>query len=108
MKFGLFFLSEYANMITASALITTLYLGGWQVPGLSHLNLPDFWVSVIQFGSFAVKVVALIVFFILIRWTIPRFRYDQLMKLGWKVMLPLSLLNVLWAGMLILSKVVPN
>ena len=102
MKFGLFFLAEYANMVTASALITTLYLGGWQVPGLSHLGLPDFWVAIIQFGGFAAKVVAMVVFFILIRWTIPRFRYDQLMRLGWKVMLPLSLVNVIITGIVIL------
>jgi NADH-quinone oxidoreductase subunit H len=103
LKFGLFFLSEYINMAVASALIVTLYLGGWQVPGLSHLGFAPLAVSFIQIAAFVVKVVCLIVFFILIRWTLPRFRYDQLMYLGWKVMLPLSVLNVLLTGAVILS-----
>jgi NADH-quinone oxidoreductase subunit H len=105
LKFGLFFLSEYANMVTASALITTLYLGGWQVPYLSSLHLPDLWVSIIQVVAFCLKIVLLIVFFIIVRWTLPRFRYDQLMHLGWKVMLPISIINVLLTGMLILGHV---
>jgi NADH-quinone oxidoreductase subunit H len=103
LKFGLFFLSEYINMAVASALIVTLYLGGWQVPGLSHLGLAPLAVSLIQVAAFVVKVVCLIVFFILVRWTLPRFRYDQLMYLGWKVMLPLSVLNILLTGAVILA-----
>lgn len=95
LKFGAFFLAEYANMITAAGIITTFYLGGWQFPYLETLGLPAFWVSIIQVLSFVVKVVALLFFFIWVRWTIPRFRYDQLMNLGWKVMLPLALLNLL-------------
>src|SRR5579862_8614845 len=103
LKFGLFFLAEYANMVTASALITTLYLGGWQVPRLPHLHLPDLWVSLIQVGAFCLKVFLLICFFIIIRWTLPRFRYDQLMYLGWKIMLPISILNVLLTGLVLLT-----
>ncbi|PIU46069.1 MAG: NADH-quinone oxidoreductase subunit H, partial [Ignavibacteriales bacterium CG07_land_8_20_14_0_80_59_12] len=95
LKFGAFFLAEYANMITAAGIITTFYLGGWQFPYLETFGLPAFWVSIIQVLSFVVKVVALLFFFIWVRWTIPRFRYDQLMNLGWKVMLPLALLNLL-------------
>jgi NADH-quinone oxidoreductase subunit H len=102
MKFGTFFLAEYANMITASALITTLFLGGWQVPYLQSLALPPFWQSILQVIGFIVKVLAVLLFFIWIRWTIPRFRYDQLMNLGWKVMLPLALLNVAITGVGIL------
>ncbi|MBP1649532.1 MAG: nuoH [Bacteroidetes bacterium] len=94
MKFGTFFLAEYANMITSSALIVTLFLGGWQLPYLQSLDLPGLWVSVIQVLTFVVKVVCMLFFFIWIRWTIPRFRYDQLMNLGWKVGLPLGLLNI--------------
>jgi NADH-quinone oxidoreductase subunit H len=97
MKFGTFFLAEYANMITSSALIVTLFLGGWQVP-FAIPGLPAFWVSVAQIMAFAVKTAVVIFFFVWIRWTIPRFRYDQLMNLGWKVMLPLALLNVLLTG----------
>ncbi len=102
LKFGLFFLSEYANMLTASAIITTLYLGGWQVPFIHSFGMSDFWVSVVQVAFFCCKVALLLVFFIVIRWTIPRFRYDQLMNLGWKVMLPLSIANVLVTGLVLL------
>jgi NADH-quinone oxidoreductase subunit H len=98
MKFGTFFLAEYANMITSAALIVTLFLGGWQFPFLQDVGLPPFWTSVIQILTFIVKVCATLFFFIWIRWTIPRFRYDQLMNLGWKVMLPLALLNVVVTG----------
>jgi NADH-quinone oxidoreductase subunit H len=98
MKFGTFFLAEYANMITSSAIITTLFLGGWQFPYLETFGLPPLLVSVIQVLTFVVKVGALLVFYMWVRWTIPRFRYDQLMNLGWKVMLPLALLNVVMTG----------
>lgn len=100
MKFGTFFLAEYANMITSSALIVTLFLGGWQAPGLHLLGLPSFWESIIQILTFSGKVGAVLFFYVWIRWTIPRFRYDQLMNLGWKVMLPLALLNVFITGVL--------
>jgi NADH-quinone oxidoreductase subunit H len=102
LKFGLFFLAEYANMLTASAIITTLYLGGWQVPFIHSFGLSDFWISIVQVLFFCAKVGALILFFIVIRWTLPRFRYDQLMSLGWKVMLPLSIANLLATGLVIL------
>jgi NADH-quinone oxidoreductase subunit H len=103
MKFGTFFLAEYANMITSSAVITTLFLGGWQIPYADLLGLPPFWLSILQILAFVVKVAVLLVFYMWIRWTIPRFRYDQLMNLGWKVMLPLGVLNlVLTAGWLLL------
>lgn len=105
MKFALFFLAEYANVIVASSVITTLYLGGWQFPYLQNLGLPGFWVSIIQVFTFSIKVVIMVIFFIWVRWTIPRFRYDQLMNLGWKVMLPLALVNlVVTAAVLILLK----
>ncbi|HEV8537621.1 MAG TPA: NADH-quinone oxidoreductase subunit NuoH [Bacteroidota bacterium] len=102
LKFGLFFLAEYANMLTASAIITTLYLGGWQVPFASDLGLSDVWVVIIQVFGFFAKVSVLVLFFILIRWTIPRFRYDQLMNLGWKVMLPLSIANLFATGIVLM------
>ena len=98
MKFGTFFLAEYANMITSSALIVTLFLGGWQVPFLSQAGLPSVAVSLIQIAAFVIKVGCVLVFYMWIRWTIPRFRYDQLMNLGWKVMLPMSLLNIAVTG----------
>ncbi len=98
MKFGSFFMAEYANMITSSAVIVTLFLGGWQIPYAETWGLPAFWLSILQVLAFVVKVGAMLVFYMWIRWTIPRFRYDQLMNLGWKVMLPLALLNVVITG----------
>ena len=102
LKFGLFYLSEYANMLTSCAIITTLCLGGWQVPYLDLLGMSDFWLNVIRVMAFCSKVCVLILFFIIIRWTIPRFRYDQLMNLGWKVMLPLTIVNLFVTGIVIL------
>ena len=98
MKFGAFFLAEYANMITSAAVVVTLFLGGWQFPYLETFGLPALWVSLLQVLTFVVKVAAVLFFYMWIRWTIPRFRYDQLMNLGWKVMLPLALLNVVVTG----------
>ncbi|HRE12410.1 MAG TPA: NADH-quinone oxidoreductase subunit NuoH [Ignavibacteria bacterium] len=95
MKFALFFLAEYANMIIASTVIATLYLGGWQVPYLQAMELPPMVTAVIQVLAFCAKVAFLVFFFIWVRWSLPRFRYDQLMNLGWKVMLPLSILNII-------------
>jgi NADH-quinone oxidoreductase subunit H len=102
MKFGAFFLAEYANMITSSALIVTLFLGGWQFPYLGSFGLPAFWASIIQILTFMVKVAAVLFFYMWIRWTIPRFRYDQLMNLGWKIMIPMALLNIAVTGAWIL------
>ncbi len=101
MKFGLFYLAEYANMATSSAVLTTLFLGGYDAPfAKTMLGLQDgTWALVgVQFLTFAAKVGFLLFFFIWVRWTLPRFRYDQLMNLGWKVMLPLALANILVTG----------
>jgi NADH-quinone oxidoreductase subunit H len=94
MKFGLFFIGEYAGIVLVSALITTLFLGGWQGPLLP----PILW--------FLIKTGATIVVFILLRAALPRPRYDQLMAYGWKLMLPLALLNLLVTGavMLVLQR----
>ena len=89
MKWGLFFLGEYANMITISSIAVTLFLGGWNGPWL-----PDS----LKFLWYFAKLGALIFFFMWVRWTFPRLRYDQLMHLGWKVLLPLALLNVVVTG----------
>ncbi|MCH7724624.1 MAG: NADH-quinone oxidoreductase subunit NuoH [Bacteroidetes bacterium] len=102
MKFAGFFLAEYANMIIASALIVTLYLGGWQIPYIELLELPSWLLVILQIGAFIFKLFALLFFFIWVRWSIPRFRYDQLMNLGWKVMFPLSLINIIWVALLIM------
>ena len=102
MKFAGFFLAEYANMAIAAAMIVTLYLGGWQFPYIDQFGFPAEVTIVIQILSFFVKTVAVLFFFIWIRWSIPRFRYDQLMNLGWKVMFPLSLINILWVVAIIM------
>jgi NADH-quinone oxidoreductase subunit H len=99
MKFGAFFLAEYSNMITSSALIVTLFLGGWQLPFLEVFGLSPVWTSIIHVLTFVAKVAAVLLFYIWVRWTIPRFRYDQLMNLGWKVMLPVALLNLVVTGL---------
>ena len=101
-KFALFFLAEYANMITASAVIVTLFLGGWQVPYLERLGWSQAATVLLQILAFCFKVACVLFFFIWVRWSIPRFRYDQLMNLGWKVMLPVALLNLLATGAVLL------
>lgn len=104
MKFALFFLGEYAAMIVGSALIVTLFFGGWSLGfGLDAWAFNTFgdWVGLIHLGAFLTKVVAFILFFILVRWTVPRFRYDQLMKLGWVVFFELALINILIAAVII-------
>jgi NADH-quinone oxidoreductase subunit H len=95
MKFALFFLAEYANMITASAVMSVLFLGGWHVPFLDTFGLDPTLVAIIGVAAFALKIFAFIFFFMWVRWSIPRFRYDQLMNLGWKVLLPLGIVNII-------------
>jgi NADH-quinone oxidoreductase subunit H len=102
MKFAGFFLAEYANMIVASTMIVTLYLGGWQFPYLETFGLSATLFAIISVLTFMVKVAALLFFFIWVRWSLPRFRYDQLMSLGWKVMFPLSLINLVWVAFLVM------
>jgi len=96
MKFALFFMGEYANMIAASAMMVTLFLGGWTLPfaGLDNPH-PSLVVGVIQIGVFLGKILCLMGMFIWVRWMWPRFRYDQLMDLGWRQFLPLSLVNII-------------
>jgi NADH-quinone oxidoreductase subunit H len=101
-KFAGFFLAEYANMAIASAMIVTLYLGGWQVPYIEKLGLGYTLTTIIQIASLFIKIGMLLFFFIWVRWSIPRFRYDQLMSLGWKVMFPLALVNIIWVASLIM------
>jgi NADH-quinone oxidoreductase subunit H len=98
MKFSSFMIAEYSNLITSSALLTTLYFGGWQVPGLQALNFPIWLEQVVQIFAFVVKTAFFIFLYMWVRWTLPRFRYDQLMNLGWKSMLPLALLNIVLTG----------
>jgi NADH-quinone oxidoreductase subunit H len=93
MKFSMFFIAEYANVTTASALLATLFFGGWDIPFTTWDNVAPhtFWKTLITFAFLWAKISVFIFIFIWVRWTVPRFRYDQLMALGWKVMLPLAL-----------------
>jgi NADH-quinone oxidoreductase subunit H len=90
MKFAIFFMGEYMNMMTISAVCATLFLGGWR--GLFPIPFLPLWVAGVLW--LVLKVTVLMFFFLWVRWTFPRLRYDQLMAFGWKVLLPVSLLNV--------------
>ncbi len=108
MKFALFFLGEYAAMIIGSGMAVTLFLGGWSIPFGSLIGLgyvpgdTPLWLGALHIATFFVKIVVFILFFILIRWSLPRFRFDQLMKLGWMVMFELALANVLLTAALMI------
>ena len=92
MKFSMFFIAEYANMLTASGLMATLFLGGWDIPFTAWDNgEPSVLKTVLTLVSFALKTGFFLFFYMWIRWTLPRFRYDQLMSLGWRFLLPVSL-----------------
>src|SRR5262245_12685053 len=98
MKFALFFLGEYANMIASSAMMVTLFFGGWTLPiaGLDHAPAAGEWAKgLLHIGVFIAKLVVLMVVFIWVRWMLPRFRYDQLMDLGWRRFIPLALANIM-------------
>ena len=102
MKFALFFLGEYAAMIVASCLMVTLFFGGWSLPLPFYMAWQDQWWSLLIYPIvFLVKMCCFIVLFIWVRWTLPRFRYDQLMSLGWKCILPISLGNIVLTGILL-------
>ena len=119
MKFSMFFIAEYAHVITASALMATLFLGGWDIPfwtgdnfiphegalisGFTAAGEPiparlSVWTTLLTLGAFAVKTTLFVILYIWVRWTLPRFRYDQVMHLGWKVMLPTALAYVMVVG----------
>jgi NADH-quinone oxidoreductase subunit H len=97
MKFSLFFIAEYANMVTASALMVALFFGGYDVPFTPRDNIGPFsgWLTILSVLIFFAKLLFFLFFFMWVRWTLPRFRYDQLMSLGWKFMLPLALAYII-------------
>ena len=105
MKFSMFPISEYANMITASAMFVTLFFGGWDIPFTQWDNAGPATVmkSLATVAIFSAKISFFVFFYIWIRWTLPRFRYDQLMSLGWKFMLPLALAYIVIAASAILG-----
>jgi NADH-quinone oxidoreductase subunit H len=94
MKFALFFLGEYANMVAGSAMMVTLFFGGWTFPGLTA-PASSVWGGLLHIGIFLAKLLVLMLVFIWVRWMLPRFRYDQLMDLGWRRFIPVALVNIL-------------
>ncbi|KPK87916.1 hypothetical protein AMJ80_11635 [bacterium SM23_31] len=103
MKFALFYLAEYINLIISSALIATLFFGGWHLPWIEKY-IPMNWnwlLQLLQVLTFTLKTAFFIVTYIWVRWTLPRFKYNQLMALGWKVFLPLAIVNVLVYGIIV-------
>ncbi|MDB6134672.1 MAG: nadh dehydrogenase [Verrucomicrobiales bacterium] len=108
MKFALFFLGEYAAMIVGSGLIVTLFLGGWSIPFGHYIGLgaeaarSTWWVGLLHVGCFLTKVVAFIFFFMWVRWTLPRFRFDQLMRIGWVFFFEIALFNVFLTAIILM------
>ncbi|MBI4387507.1 MAG: NADH-quinone oxidoreductase subunit H [Candidatus Omnitrophica bacterium] len=112
MKFGMFFFADYLETILIASLTTTLFFGGWQVPWLQAdgfhfpwgggMLLSSFTVSLLQVASFSVKVLFFCWLFMTVRWTLPRFRYDQLINFGWKILFPLSILNLFVTAIVVL------
>lgn len=100
MKLGLYMFSEYINMFVSSALMASLYFGGYNFPFMYELGLSDNWIAIIGVVVFFVKIFAFIFFFMWVRWTLPRFRYDQLMNLGWKILIPLAIANIVLTGVI--------
>ena len=107
MKFSMFFIAEYANIMTASALMSTLFVGGWDIPFTMWDNVAPHTLikTLVTFGFIWAKILFFVFVFIWVRWTVPRFRYDQLMALGWKFMLPviLAYIVVIAGGTLVLE-----
>jgi NADH-quinone oxidoreductase subunit H len=108
MKLGFYLFAEYVNMFLSGAVMATLFFGGYDIPFVNDANLVTSiglnWTAVLEGAAFFAKIFLFIFFFMWVRWTVPRFRYDQLMNLGWKILLPLSLFNMLATGVLILLK----
>jgi NADH-quinone oxidoreductase subunit H len=99
MKLGLYLFSEYTSMFVSSAIMSILFFGGYNFPGMSHFSGNT--LAILGILAFAIKIFIFIFVIMWIRWTIPRFRFDQLMHLGWKTLLPLSLINLLITGIVI-------
>ncbi|MEQ1677647.1 MAG: NADH-quinone oxidoreductase subunit NuoH [Chitinophagaceae bacterium] len=104
MKLGFYLFAEYINMFISSAVMVTLFLGGYDIPFVNEASwgLNSFWMSVISFSVLMTKISFMLFVFLWIRWTIPRFRYDQLMSLGWRKLIPLALLNMIITAAVIL------
>ena len=104
MKLGLYMFSEYINMFVSSALMASLYFGGYNFPFMNDLGLSANMITIIGVVVFFIKIFLFIFFFMGVRWTLPRFRYDQLMNLGWKLLIPLAIANIVLTGVFTLIK----
>ena len=98
MKLGFYLFAEYINMFISSAVMATLYFGGYNFPFMHSLGLSSNWVTILGVIALFAKIFFFIFFFMWVRWTIPRFRYDQLMDLGWKTLIPLAIANIVLTG----------
>ncbi|MDR0263027.1 MULTISPECIES: NADH-quinone oxidoreductase subunit NuoH [unclassified Sphingobacterium] len=104
MKLGLYMFSEYINMFVSSALMASLYFGGYNFPFMNDLGWSANMITIVGVIVFFVKILLFIFFFMWVRWTLPRFRYDQLMNLGWKMLIPLAIANIVLTGIFTLIK----
>ncbi len=104
MKLGFYLFAEYINVFVSSAVMAALFFGGYNFPFLDRLPLPHNVLVLLGVAVFFAKIIAFIFFFIWVRWTIPRFRFDQLMRLGWKILIPLGIFNMVVTGLVILIK----
>ena len=98
MKLGFFLFAEYINMFISSAVISVLFFGGYNFPFMHDLGLSANAITFIGVAVFFAKILFFIFFFMWVRWTLPRFRYDQLMQLGWKALIPLAIINLMVTG----------
>jgi NADH-quinone oxidoreductase subunit H len=120
MKLGLYLFAEYINVFVASAVMSVLYFGGFNFPfqyelaGWLHtaqgytVDTAQNIISIIGVVGFFLKIFAFIFFFMWVRWTLPRFRYDQLMRLGWTILIPLAIFNIMLTGGLVYSGIIPD
>ena len=104
MKLGFYLFAEYINMFVASTVMATLYFGGYQIPGIDLLGLSQNLVTILGTLFLFMKIFGFFFLFMWVRWTIPRFRYDQLMRLGWNVLLPLSMVNLIVTGIVLVLR----
>jgi len=101
-RFGLFFLAEFGDMFIVAALSTACFLGGWQVPFFNAAALPAVWGNLLSLGVFLAKAFTMVLVMMWVRWTLPRLRVDQLMRMSWKYMVPLTFVNLLGVSLWLL------
>ena len=105
MKMGFYLFAEYANMFISSAILSVLFFGGYNYPGMQWMvdNVGVNTANILGILALFIKICGFIFFIMWVRWTIPRFRYDQLMNLGWRILIPLSIINIIITGICILA-----